>query len=152
MNKQKDSRFVNSTWTHIWVKTLYILTCNSNGMGIHVFCWFRGGVVGIPSKGSQATTSMDPRYLGLGMVIHVNQTSHKPQFQPQLWVGEWIVCHSNMWKYFMLFWSTTYCYQDLQVWKEATQLMVKFILINLCNILHIHELSCDITKELGRVV
>ncbi len=52
--------------------------------------------MGIPSKGSQATTSMDPRYLGLGMVIHVNQTSHKPQFQPQLWVGEWIVCHSNM--------------------------------------------------------
>jgi hypothetical protein len=32
--------------------------------------------------------------------------------------------------------------------KEATQLKVKFILINLCNILHIRELSCDITKEL----
>jgi hypothetical protein len=117
-----------------------------------VFCWFRGGVVGIPSKGSQATTSIDPRYLGLGMVLHVNQMPHKPQFQPQLWVGGWIVCNPSMWKYFMLFWSRTYCYHDLQVWKEATQVTVKYIWINLCNILHIHELSCDITKELWRVV
>jgi hypothetical protein len=52
--------------------------------------------VGIPSKGSQAATSIDPRYLGLGMVLHVNQMPQKPQFQRQLCVGGWIVCHSSM--------------------------------------------------------